>query len=105
MVARLGTSQPSIGTSWALNSIAASVIGGISMTGGLGNPFGALLGAGIIGIISNMIILFGVSPYWQTAVSGAVVVLAIAFDSISNMMSSRKKRKSKCNEVNKEVNL
>ena len=95
MVARLGTAQPSIGETWALNSIAASVIGGLSLTGGIGNPFGAILGAAIIGIIQNMIVLFGVSPYWQTAVSGVVVVLAISFDSITTMLSSRKKRKSK----------
>ncbi|MHB8064792.1 MAG: ABC transporter permease [Ruminiclostridium sp.] len=95
MVARLGTAQPTIGETWPLNSIAASVIGGISLTGGIGNPFGAILGAGIIGIIQNMIVLFGVSPYWQTAVSGLVVVLAISFGSITNMFSLRKKRKSK----------
>lgn len=95
MVARLGTAQPSIGETWALNSIASSVIGGLALTGGIGNPFGAILGAGIIGIIQNMIVLFGVSPYWQTAVSGVIVVLAISFDSITNMFSSRKKRKLK----------
>jgi len=48
MVARLGTAQPSIGSDWALNSIAASVIGGISLIGGIGNPAGALIGVGII---------------------------------------------------------
>ena len=95
MVARLGTSQPSIGSDWPLNSIAASVIGGVSMTGGIGNPFGAFIGAAIICVIQNMIVLFGVSPYWQTAVSGVIVVLAISFDSISNMVSARKKRIAK----------
>lgn len=99
MVARLGTAQPSIGEAWPLNSIAASVIGGLSLTGGVGNPFGAILGAGIISIIQNMIVLFGVSPYWQTAVSGVIVVLAISFDSITTMLSSRKKRKSKINSL------
>jgi ribose transport system permease protein len=92
MVARLGTAQPSIGETWALSSIAAAVIGGISLLGGSGNPFGAVLGAAIIVVISNMIVLFGVSPYWQTAVSGAIVVLAISFQSISLMISARKKR-------------
>lgn len=92
MVARLGTAQPSIGNEWALNSIAAGVIGGISLIGGLGNPLGALIGVGIIIVIQNIIVLFGVSPYLQTAVSGIVVVAAISFDSISTMVSSRKKR-------------
>ena len=91
MVSRLGTSQPSIGTDWPLNSIAASVIGGVSMTGGLGNPFGAFIGATIICVISNLIVLFGVDPYWQTAVSGIVVVVAISIDSISMMMAAKQK--------------
>lgn len=90
MVARLGSSQPSIGETWVLNSIAASVIGGVATTGGVGSPAGALLGAAIIGIIENIIVLFGVSPYWQTAVSGAIVVGAISLDSISRMLMIKK---------------
>jgi ribose transport system permease protein len=83
MVARLGTAQPSIGDAWVLPPIAASVIGGVATTGGIGSPIGAIFGAAIIGIIENIIVLFGVSPYWQSVVSGAIVVLAISFDSIS----------------------
>lgn len=83
MVARLGTAQPSIGESWVLPPIAASVIGGVATTGGIGRPIGAIIGAMIIGVIENIIVLFGVSPYWQSMVSGIVVVLAISFDSIS----------------------
>ena len=83
MVARLGSAQPSIGDSWVLAPIAAAVIGGVPTTGGLGNPFGAILGAAIIGIIENIIVLAGISPYWQSVVSGAIVVIAIAFDSIA----------------------
>ena len=83
MVARLGTSQPSIGEVWVLPPIAASVIGGVATTGGVGTPIGAIIGAAIIGIIQNIIVLFGISPYWQSVVSGAIVVLAISFDSIS----------------------
>lgn len=92
MVARIGTAQPSIGTAWALNSIAACVIGGISLVGGLGNPLGALIGVAIIMVIQNIIVLFGVSPYMQSAVGGLVVVAAISLDSITNMVSSRRKR-------------
>ncbi|UCF93371.1 MAG: ABC transporter permease [Desulfobacterales bacterium] len=83
MVARLGTSQPSIGETWILPPIAAAVIGGVATTGGVGNPVGAILGAAIIGVIENIIVIFGVSPYWQSVVSGAIVVFAISFDSIS----------------------
>ncbi len=94
MVARLGTSQPGIGESWPLNSIAGSVIGGISLTGGVGEPLGALLGICVIIVIQNMIVLFGVSPYWQTVVSGVIVVVAIAIGSISAMVSERSERKA-----------
>lgn len=83
MVARLGTAQPSIGDTWVLAPIAASVIGGVATTGGIGSPIGAIFGAGIIAIIENIIVLFGVSPYWQGIVSGAIVVLAISFDAVS----------------------
>lgn len=83
MVARLGTAQPSIGETWVLTPIAAAVIGGVTTTGGVGNPLGAILGAAIIGLIENIIVLFGVSPYWQSVVNGAIVVFAISFDSIS----------------------
>ncbi len=83
MVARMGTAQPSIGENWVLPSIAASVIGGVSTTGGVGGPIGAILGSAIVNIIENIIILVGVNTYWQSGVSGAVVVIAISVDSLS----------------------
>ncbi|HFD14713.1 MAG TPA: ABC transporter permease [Rhodospirillales bacterium] len=83
MVARLGIAQPSIGDTWVLPSVAAAVIGGVATTGGIGSPVGAILGAAIIGVIENIIVLYGISPYWQSVVSGAIVVIAISFDSIS----------------------
>lgn len=89
MVARLGSAQPSIGSDWVLSSIAAAVIGGVTTTGGIGNPVGAVLGAVIIGIIENIIVLFGISPYWQSVVSGGIVVLAISFDSIARRYMNR----------------
>lgn len=94
MVARLGASQPSIGTNWPMNSIAASVIGGLSLTGGIGNPAGALVGAAIVMLIQNMIVLYGVNVYWQTAVSGIVVVLAIAIDSVMTILVESRQRKA-----------
>lgn len=94
-VARLGSSQSAIGENWPMNSIASSVIGGVSLNGGIGNPAGALIGAAIISIIQNMIVLLGVNVYWQSAVSGFVVVIAISFSSISEMVSQRRQRKIK----------
>ncbi len=91
MVARLGTAQPSIGDTWVLPSIAASVIGGVATTGGIGSPVGAILGAGIIAVIEDITVLYGISPYWQGVISGVIVVLAISFDSVSRryIFSSR----------------
>ena len=94
-VARLGSSQTAVGENWPMNSIAASVIGGVSLNGGVGNPAGALIGAAIISIIQNMIVLFGVNVYWLSAVSGIVTVIAISFSSISEIMRERKQRKIK----------
>jgi ribose transport system permease protein len=94
-VCRLGSAQSTLGESWPMNSIAASVIGGVSLNGGIGNPAGALIGAAIISIIQNMIVLFGVNAYWQQAVSGVVVVLAISFSSIMEIVRERRQRKMK----------
>ncbi|GHV28516.1 ABC transporter permease [Spirochaetia bacterium] len=93
MIARLGNSQPAIGDVWVMNSIAASVIGGVALTGGIGNPLGAVLGACILSIIQNMIVLFNVNTYWQTAVSGIVVLLAISFDSVSIIAADMRARR------------
>jgi len=54
----------------------------LTATGGVGDRFGALIAAAIIGVIENVIVLLGVSPCWQTIVGAAIVVLAISFDSI-----------------------
>ncbi len=96
-VSRLGSAQTAIGDAWAMNSIASSVIGGVSLTGGIGNPLGALIGAAVISIIQNMIVLFGVNVYWQSAVSGIVTVVAISFSSVSAIITERRQRKIKLN--------
>ena len=93
-VARLGSAQSSIGSNWPMNAIASSVIGGVVITGGAGSPLGALIGAAIITLITNAIVLFGVNMYIQSAVSGVVVVLAISFSSISNIIKERNDRKA-----------
>ncbi len=100
-VARLGSSQSSIGGNWPMNSIASAVIGGVALNGGIGNPAGALVGAAIISVISNLIVLLGVNVYWQSAVSGFVVVLAISFSSLSAIISEKKQKKIKLESVDK----
>lgn len=91
----LALPQTAIGEDWPMNSIAASVIGGVALTGGVGNPAGALIGAAVITIIQNIIVLFGVNSYWQSAVSGIVVVLAISFSSISTIVRENRQKRIK----------
>lgn len=104
MVARLGTAQPSIGEQWPLNSIASAVIGGIALTGGEGNPISAVIGAAIIALIQNMIVLFGVSIYWQSAVSGFVVVLAISVDPLTKMWREMQERRQRVKVPQFQIN-
>lgn len=97
-VARLGSAQATIGESWPMNSIAAGVIGGVLLTGGVGNPIGAFFGAAIISVISNVIVLLGVNIYWQEAVSGIVVVVAIALPSLFTIINEKKRARSIANK-------
>ena len=96
-VARMGTAQPSIGDSWPLNAIAACVIGGVSLTGGEGHPIGAFIGAAIMTLITNVIVMFGVPIYWQTFASGMVIIIAILIEPIQRIFqeSSQKKNRGK----------
>lgn len=82
MVARLTSAQPTIGLGWQLPSIAAAVIGGTPLSGGEGGPLGTIIGAALMGVLENAIVLLGISPYWQTVVSGLVVVVSVAMDTV-----------------------
>jgi ribose transport system permease protein len=72
----LGTANPLTGQGFELQVIAAVVIGGTSLFGGAGSIFGTFLGAAIIGMISNGLVLVGVDQYWQQLVTGAIIVAA-----------------------------
>lgn len=82
MAFRMMAAQTMIGATWLLPSIAAPVIGGIALTGGTGSIAGALLGAAIMGVIGNIVILGGVNVYLQQVFNGAIVIMAIIFDSL-----------------------
>lgn len=83
MSMRIASAQPSIGDIWLLPSIAGPVIGGIAITGGEGSITGALIGGAIMGVISNIVVLGGVSLYWQEVINGLIVVAAVIFDSLT----------------------
>ena len=79
---RLMTGQPTAGQGYELQAIAAVVIGGGSLHGGEGTVIGTLIGAFIMGLLSNGSDLLGVSPYVQQAIIGAVIILAVAVDEL-----------------------
>jgi ribose transport system permease protein len=79
---RLMTGQPAAGNGYELQAIAAVVIGGGSLHGGEGSVVGTLIGAFIMGLLSNGSDLLGVSPYLQQAIIGAVIILAVTVDEL-----------------------
>ncbi len=72
--ARIAVGNPLVGDSYAMDSVAAAVVGGISMNGGTGSVIGALFGAIILSLINNIINTLGISPYYQYIVKGVILV-------------------------------
>lgn len=83
LTARLDSATPTAGETFELDSIAAVVIGGASLSGGRGSILGAVLGCLIIGILNNGLVLLGVSPFWQKVIKGMVIIIAVAIDRAS----------------------
>ncbi len=86
---RLLTGQPTAGQGYELQAIAAVVIGGGSLRGGEGSVIGTLIGAFIMGLLSNGSDLLGTNPYWQQVVIGAAIILAVTLDEIRKRRASR----------------
>lgn len=80
--ANLNSADTAAGAGMELDVIAATVIGGCSLSGGQGSIFGVLIGAGILGVIRNGFVLLMVSAYWQMITIGLVIIAACAFDMI-----------------------
>ena len=80
LTARLWSAQPNAAVGWELDAIAAPVLGGISLFGGVGSIGGTLVGAFIIGVLSNGLNLLGIPSYYQQVIKGVVFILAVMLD-------------------------
>lgn len=81
---RIGSGQPGLAVGYELDAIAAAVIGGTSLSGGIGTIWGTIVGALIIGVLNNGLDLLNVSAYWQTIVKGSIIVVAVIIDERKN---------------------
>jgi erythritol transport system permease protein len=80
IAAQLGAAHPATGQTFELNAIAAVVLGGTSLMGGRGTIVGTLIGAFVIGVLADGLVLLGVSEFWQMLIKGLVIVLAVILD-------------------------
>lgn len=88
-VARYAVAYVDIAGGFELDVVAACVIGGVSIAGGLGTVPGAILGAIFLGVIKNALPVIGISPFWQMAISGTAIILAVAFNATQGRAKGR----------------
>jgi ribose/xylose/arabinose/galactoside ABC-type transport system permease subunit len=81
LVGLTATGQPAGALNYELTAIAAVIIGGATLSGGYGNLFSTIIGVYLLGVVSNALNLFGVSPFWQPVATGTILVVAVAIDS------------------------
>lgn len=80
ITSRLSSAQPTAGSGYELDAIAAVVLGGTSLAGGTGTIVGTMIGALIIGVLNNALNLMDVSSYFQMLAKGSVILLAVLLD-------------------------
>ncbi len=83
MVGRLNSGNPNAGVNYDVDSIAATIVGGTSMAGGEGTVVGTMLGSLLLGVIKNGLVLLNVNMYWQTVVSGAIIITVCTVDKLT----------------------
>lgn len=88
-VARFAVAYVDVARGFELDVVAACVIGGIAIAGGAGTILGAVLGALFLGVIKNALPVVGISPFWQMAISGSAIVLAVVFNAAQRRQKGR----------------
>lgn len=89
MMCRFKAAQASVGLNWTMPSITAAVLGGTSMNGGRGSVAGTIVGALLTTVLSNVIVILGVSSYYENVVIGCVVVIAVLIDTVRNSLAKK----------------
>ncbi|HWM59755.1 MAG TPA: ABC transporter permease [Pseudonocardia sp.] len=89
LTSELGAAYPDTATTYELNAIAAAVLGGTALSGGRGTIIGTIMGAFVIGFLSDGLVLVGVSPFWQSVVKGAVIVFAVITEQAQQRLQAR----------------
>ena len=89
VASQLQAAHPATGETFELNAIAAAVLGGTSMSGGRGRIGGTIIGAFVIGILSDGLIMMGVSSFWQTVIKGVVIIAAVVIDQAQSKFQAR----------------
>ena len=84
LTGRVASAIPTAGDNYLMDSIAAVVIGGTPMHGGKAKVIGTLFGVILIGVINNMLNLLNISSYWQWVCKGAIIIIAIVLDSMTD---------------------
>lgn len=86
---QLVASHPATGESWEMNAIAATVLGGTSMAGGVGTIGGTIIGAFVIGVINDGLVMCGVSEFWQMVIKGLVIIFAVVIDQFQRNLQAK----------------
>jgi ribose transport system permease protein len=92
LTTQVGAGSPTIGKDYVLPSVAAAVVGGVSLFGGKGTLIGTVIGAFILTLIGNLVFSFHVSSYWQPVVSGLVLLVAVLTSSLANASAQARAR-------------
>ena len=86
---QLVSATPKTGESWEMNAIAASVLGGTSMAGGVGSIGGTIVGAFVIGVINDGMTMCGVTEFWQKIIRGLVIIVAVIIDQFQRNLQAK----------------